>query len=361
MSISESVHRHPIKYLISSTITFTSLSVSIATYFISQQYEIKEKEHAVVLATVTADAAQAAEQQEAKISDYQRQISSVKRTIGNSTNSLDVRHLLMDPDTASSRLTRSIYNRQDRFYSRQIADGEQWVQEQTTELGLTARLIGVNEKLYQASLGRGQAKALTFYPVHLWSKKPYIKLKGYADIKQVFPFVLVQRVPHSGVSRLFSVSLNQDEEEETSDSKREHTEDELASLDYLEHLYQGDQAGMMLIQFLNIEASLSIPGKAKSRLKEVHKVGNVVYARMETTLLNVEINNLPEPEYILIREMLIVSMPKDLYVIKTMIPTTPEYDNEAISWINGWFVDFGIRTDEGNLLHVLKAASSRIH
>ena len=92
-------------------------------------------------------------------------------------------------------------------------------------------------------------------------------------------------------------------------------------------------------------------------MKEIHKVGNVVYAHLETVLNDVVVNGQPHSEFLLIREMLLVSTPTDLYVVKTLVPTAPDYSSDAIAWINGWFVDFGIRTTDGNMLNVIRAAN----
>ena len=95
-----------------------------------------------------------------------------------------------------------------------------------------------------------------------------------------------------------------------------------------------------------MQASAEFRGSAHTVLKEIQKAGNVVYAQFETVLKDVEINGKQYGEFYLLRELLLISTPEDLYIVKTLVPTAPDYGSDAIAWINGWFADFGI-PDQG--------------
>jgi hypothetical protein len=61
----------------------------------------------------------------------------------------------------------------------------------------------------------------------------------------------------------------------------------------------------------------------------------------------------------LIKEMLIIGTGGDLYVVKTVIPTPPDFSSPAIAWIGDWLMNFGIRTRDGGLFDVQRTADRR--
>jgi hypothetical protein len=123
------------------------------------------------------------------------------------------------------------------------------------------------------------------------------------------------------------------------------------TLTTLNGMYRGDAAGLMLSSLLNIEMQFaaSFRGAGHTNLKEIQKAGNVVYAQFETVLKDVEINGQRCPEFYLLRELLLISTADDLYIVKTLVPTGPEFNTDAIAWINGWFGDFGIPDQNGTI------------
>jgi hypothetical protein len=168
--------------------------------------------------------------------------------------------------------------------------------------------------------------------------------------------VLVQKVPHSMMSQLFADFTPADEPAAPGQPNSQQPgadpaptrEESLAALD---NMYRGDATGLMLSTLLNLEMQMaaSFRGAGRTNLKEIQKAGNVVYAQFETVLNNVEINNQHYPEFYLLRELLVISTADDLYIVKTLVPTGPDYGSDAIAWINGWFGDFGIPDQGGSL------------
>ena len=82
-------------------------------------------------------------------------------------------------------------------------------------------------------------------------------------------------------------------------------------------------------------------GVMRTQLVSLEKKGNVVYAQLENTLYNVTVDDEPHPEYHLVRELVLISTPSDLYIVKTLVPSA-DYRSDAPRWIMEWFGQFAI-------------------
>jgi hypothetical protein len=295
--------------------------------------------------------------------DVVRQLNSrlatIERRLGSTTDSFDVTRLLVTPKDAAKWLGHAQYFPDSRFYGRRIVATDNWQYEQASELKMMTEIAGLDLEQARRELPPQQVQAYERFPMHIWRSPQTFRIGGNFPLKVLFPMVLVQKVPHSLISQLFADFTPPDEPQPAgaTDSaltaSPAPTRDE--SLAALNSMYRGDAAGMMLSTLLSQEMQLaaSFRGSGRTNLKELQKAGNVVYAQFETVLSNMEINNQQYAEFYLLRELLIISTADDLYIVKTLVPTGPDYGSDAIAWINGWFGDFGIPDQGGALGSVL--------
>lgn len=349
MSSQEAAPRSTLRFVLPSVITTISVTTGVVMFFMNQKIDLRTEKHSLEIEQIQTDHQRQAHKYEDEIDRLKRRVSSVERTIGSSSNSLDVRQLMVHPRQASQRLASSEMFPDDEFFARKVAAGDTWRYEaRVTELELEARRRGVPARDLQELVSPQQLDQLTAFPFHMWSGGDSYVIEGQPQLSRLTPYIIVQRAPHDQISQLMVRSVRSDAAVEETDASGEAAAREELSLKELDQMYRGDQAGAMLAGFLMMEIAAGSLGNATTEMHEVHKIGNTVYAHMETTLRDVTVNGRPAREFLLIHEILIISTATDLYVVKTEIPTPPDYSSDAIAWINEWFLDFGIRTPEAS-------------
>jgi hypothetical protein len=344
----------PLTFFTSAMVGCTSVTVSVVMFFMNQRAEITNAQHELRVQEVSQEHMQKYEKVAKDYEDVVRQLNSrlatIERRLGTTSDTFDVTRLLVTPKDAAKWLGHAQYFPDARFYGRRLAATDNWVYEQSTELALMTQMIGADLETTKQSMPPQQVQAFERFPLHTWRGPQVFKFGGDLPIKQLQPLIFVQKVPHSLMPQLFADFTEEAETTEPTDPA--HPEEKAPTreetLTTLNGMYRGDAAGLMLSSLLNVEMqfAVSFRGAGHTNLKEIQKAGNVVYAQFETVLKNVEINGQHCAEFYLLRELLLISTADDLYIVKTLVPTGPEFNTDAIAWINGWFGDFGI-PDQG--------------
>lgn len=357
MGLKEAVEQHPIRHIVSAAVTTCTVTAGIVGFLMNKKAEIDAARLESMVAAVENEKrlveerhrsevdwlhrrhADALQKHTQELEAVQKQVATVQRTIGPTSEALDVRQMLVSGRQAGQRFSGSDYFAEERFFARRPTAGDGWSYFVTTELGMLAHTTGMAPEALRGELPPETARLLEAVPLHAWRHREEYRVESGEMALRIAPMIIVQHLPEGGMEKLLQEAAGSSED--TSGQSLE------------------DKSGTMLTQFLLIEAQAREPGKMRTNIGELHKVGDVVYAHIETTLQDVVVNGAPMREFLLIKELLIIGTAGELYVVKTVIPTPPDFSNPGIAWIGDWFLHFGIRTREGGLLDVHRTADRR--
>jgi hypothetical protein len=264
---------------------------------------------------------------QSRIDELDRSLSSIQRSLGSDTEYYDVGSLLVTPEEAGSLPETSLFYPEDSFYALDASQATGWTYEVTTELRVTAELLGITEQQLRENLESQSVDAWTRFPVHLW------RLGGDRPISFFDPSqdkrvdlhprteVYVQRVSHDDYLDLVTASLS----ESVADAVR-------AS-------FARDPAGWVLQDQLALEIGSS--GGLRPRIDSLQKKDALAYARVETTLPDVQEDGRELKEYYWSREWLLISGDDDLYLVKLFVADddhrSPDYGSMGV-WLDAFRV-----------------------
>lgn len=332
MGFKESIENHPLVYLVSSVVAATAVSVGVVLFLTSQKLQIIESKKALEITELKQLHTQ-------EMSSMKLRFSSIEWRLGGATDWLDVRSVVVPKQKAATLLTSSNYFDEDSFYARLPEQMSNWIYEKTTEL----KLISIVQGRDLVRLPPGVIHASTLAPaVHLWRHKRMHRIEGIEGFKAAFPFVLVQKFPHTLFSRMVGISIKGGPTvlPEVPSSRLPDVDlDKI--IPALERFYRGDAAGMFLTFQLQLEVFATMSSKTRAELTSIQKKGNLVYAQLESILEDVVVDGKKHREFYLVRELVLISTPNELFIIKTMIPT-PDHRSEHFHWISEWFGTFAI-------------------
>ena len=86
---------------------------------------------------------------------------------------------------------------------------------------------------------------------------------------------------------------------------------------------------------------LSDPAHTATSLSSVEKRGNVVYARIETTLKDVTVAGTRYEEYYFDRELIFISGRDEVFLVKTIVPSVDHRSPQA-TFINTWLLSLRV-------------------
>jgi hypothetical protein len=267
---------------------------------------------------------------QARIEELDRSLSSIKRSLGSDTEYYDVGALIVTPEGASSLPETSKYFPDDGFYALDVDLASGWTYEVTTELGMTAELLGVTEDVLRERGDPAQVDAMTRFPVHLWRLGEDRSLTYYDAVAgQRFELhprteVSLQRVSHDDYLALVEASVQSDEAKAA-----------------IRAGFARDPAGWVLQDQLALEISSS--GGLRARIDSLQKRDTIAYARVETTLPQVRFKGSDEElrEYYWSREWLLIATDDDLYLVKLFVADddhrSPDYGSVG-AWLDAFRV-----------------------
>jgi hypothetical protein len=271
----------------------------------------------------------AAEQRraQARIDELDRSLSSIQRSLGSDTEYYDVGSLIVTPEEAGSLPDTSLFFPEDRFYALDASKASDWTYEVTTELRVTADLLGITEEEFRERVGSDSVEALTRFPVHLW-RLGDDRVVSFADPVSntrvdLHPRteVYVQRVSHDDYLDLVTSSLPDGME------------------DTVRAGFARDPAGWVLQDQLALE--IGGAGGLRARIDSLQKKGALAYARVETTLPDVKEGDRELKEYYWSREWLLIAGDDDLYLVKLFVADddhrSPDYGSMGV-WLDAFRV-----------------------
>gem|GEM_PF-2678237 len=248
---------------------------------------------------------------QARINELDRSLSSIHRTLGANTQDYDVSTLVVDPADVSSLPSTSTFFPDDRFYALDVAQSTNWAYEVSSELRLTAELVGLTEDALRAQATAEQAQALTQFPVHVWrygADQPI----SYVDPESGSTFELRPRtqawVQRVNKAEYLSFILDSVPSPQPSGSTIAET---------IRDGFESDPAGWVLQDQLVSE--ITGVGSLRPRIDSLQKRDDLAYARVETVLPNVTIGDRTLAEYYWDREWFIVRTDRDMYLVKLYV------------------------------------------
>jgi hypothetical protein len=271
----------------------------------------------------------AAEQRKsgARIEELGRSLSSIQRSLGSDTEYYDVGSLVVTPEEAGSLPATSLFYPEDRFYALDASQATGWSYEVTTELRVTAELLGMTEEELREQAGASNVDAWTRFPVHLWrfgGDRSISFLDPQQDTRvNLHPRteVYVQRVSHDDYVELVTGSLSP------------------SVADAVRATFARDPAGWVLQDQLALE--ITSAGGLRARIDSLQKKGALAYARVETTLPNVQEGDRELKEYYWSREWLLIAGDDDLYLVKMFVADddhrSPDYGSMGV-WLDAFRV-----------------------
>jgi hypothetical protein len=306
---------------------------------IAQQQTVHTEEIAKLrteVESVRRDAAQELQveraRSQARIDELDRSLSSIKRSLGPDTEYYDVGALVVNPQDAASLPATSMFFPDDRFYALDPDQASGWTYEVTTELRVTADLLGLTEEeMREQVTDERQQDALTRFPVHLW------RLGDDRVLTYYDPFAdrRFELHPRTEVSLQ---RVSQDDYLELVSSALEGRTDAIAAM---RAAFTRDPAGWVLQDQLQLEIASS--GGLRPRIDSLQKRDALAYARVETTLPDVQLEGSDEElrEYYWSREWLLIGTDSDLYLVKLFVADddhrTPDYGSVG-AWLDAFRV-----------------------
>lgn len=266
-----------------------------------------------------------------KLVPLETALNSIERQVGGEKDLLPVESLIIDPADAGSVPAASKFIQQDKFYALEPDQGAGWAYSQTTELAVAAELIGIAPEELPDLLGVSR-EALTQIPVYLWRHADVKAVSGVEGLAKLPTQVMVQRLPFSALGLLADAAADQQAPTESGGS---------LDLSDLEALYRGDATGQVLRQELLLSMGLSDPAHTATSLSSVEKRGNVVYARIETTLKDVTVAGTRYEEYYFDRELIFISGHDEVFLVKTIVPSVDHRSPQA-TFINTWLLSLRV-------------------
>ena len=264
---------------------------------------------------------------QARIDQLDRSLSSIQRSLGSDTEYYNVGSLVVTPEEAGSLPATSLFYPEDGFYALDASQATGWTYEVTTELRVTAELLGMTEEQLRQRAGDSAIDAWTRFPVHLW------RLGGDRAISFLDPQqntrvnlhprteVYVQRVSHDDYLDLVTASLSP------------------GVADAVRAAFARDPAGWVLQDQLALE--ITSAGGLRARIDSLQKKGALAYARVETTLPDVQEGDRELKEYYWSREWLLIAGDDDLYLVKMFVADddhrSPDYGSMGV-WLDAFRV-----------------------
>jgi hypothetical protein len=337
MSFRESIENYPLVYLISCVVAAISVVAGAVTYYTNQKLEISESKNLLKIEKIEQKHAQ-------EISSIQQRLASIERRMGDTTDFFDVTRIMIPKEKIRGALPNATLfkDKEGRFYAFNPELDSNWAYEKTTELKLLQEISGINQEAFPKKLIESSASV----PLHMRRKKYVFNIDGVKGVKLLFPLVFVQRVPHTSFPQRIGVSLLEGGNEKHKETRLEEIKgtqdkDKARLIELLDSIYRGDAAGMYLTILLEMEFQMLLTSNIRTEISSIQKKGNVIYTRLESKFSNIIVNGEKEGEFYFTREIILVSNPDELVLIKTVIPTF-DHRSEDFQWISGWFGSFGI-------------------
>jgi len=289
---------------------------------VQSQMEQDRTTNAAALAAVQAqlsDAQRNADQQvaderarsQARIDELDRSLSSIHRSLGSSSSDYDVSKLVVDPADVGSLPATSTFFPDDGFYALDVAQSTGWTHDVSSELQLTADLLGVTAADVRAGSSPAQVDAMTRFPVQVWRYGPDVSLT-YTEPGSGTPYHLhprtqawVQRVSQDDYLALIQASAPSPQPSGST----------LAAS--IRDGFQRDPAGWVLQDQLVSE--FSGVGSLRPRIDSLQKRDDLAYARVETVLPDVQSGDQHFAQYYWDREWFIVRTAQDLFLVKLYV------------------------------------------
>jgi hypothetical protein len=328
MNVKQVIDRHPVLSALGLVFTIVSTTLGIVLPLTGQSRDN-------LAASYEARLARAERRYQADLLPLQQSLSSIQRAMGPDTEYLDVGAITVDSEEAHGLAQVQLFPG-DKFYGLPDELLAGWTYGTTTELQLLSDVTGEPPEvvLFELAPMGVTEELLTARPVHLWRGPQAHVVEGIPGLRNLYSQVLVQRASHDDVRRFLGVPSPSGPLDVPTES-----DEALAALD---RFYQGDSTGLWLL--LQLEIEVASTGNEQTELESIQKKGNLVYARFETTFSDIVVDGELYPQYFWTRELVLISTPEDLFMVKTSIPTADQ-TSEDFAWMTRWFQAFHVLSD----------------
>lgn len=322
MTIKEKIEKNPFISLIIVSLVIVSGVIAVLQYFHSKEISILEKQNLL------------------KIDELNSKLSSIKRGIGDS-DYFDIRQLFITKDDMKSVSQNLLYYESDQFYAQSNLENFIYKKYSEPELFKYENDIEPPELFY---------KLYGSMYIHQWVSNQEMIVEGVNDLKKISARIRVHKRSKEDLKGMLgelyhkvnvqNILKNYIEKNKLSDGEF----DTLNINKNLENIYDGNWSAIFLDKYLT--NSLTLPtmnSNVEYELLNVNKVGNIIYVQGLTTLKDVNINGVKYNTYYLRDEVIIASNFKDVYIIRTLVPSSdPSTRNNYFNFITEWLSNFKI-------------------
>jgi hypothetical protein len=328
----------------------------VTSYYYEQQKRELEATHALQLKQIDL-------QNTSDIHKLRSRISSIDRRLGDQKY-LDIQTFFKDKPQSTTR--DSIYISDAEIIAPDYSD--RWMYTKTTEEALIKAITGAD-----LSDDKKVGELLRKLPVHQWRGRDEFNLAG-VPIKKLFPSITVQVMPLSflqelsgKLTKLGGARVDQDLSEQVTvpstdslgvDQKspekvhehdknndeahvRNNDKDMEADAQHFVTSFQYDLTGSFFVsQLMNLQNMSSDPHVTFS-LRNIQKVGPVLYAQVIVKFEDVVVNTTWKPKLFLVREYYLISKESNLIILETnALSEIPSFVGEYFDDINQWLGGF---------------------
>jgi hypothetical protein len=227
---------------------------------------------------------------------------------------MNVEHFVLHRGDRKNVPQRSKFYPEDSFYAPELPG---WIYQKTTDIEFFMSIFGAE--------GQKQINEITsMAPVHVWTRGPMKPVGNHEVFQNFAPCIYLQRLP---VDEL-TVQLNLEAAKNSQPAR----------------LFEGDIIGSMLAEtFSNVFKKLTFTADTQAALLSVTKISDVLYCQFLVTIHNVTIDSRVLPSYFVNLEMIVISTPKNVYVISDLIPSEEPVlrgpvPAELTEWLSGFAV-----------------------
>ncbi len=319
MTIKEKIENNIVVVLMATSVAVGGVTFGVAKYYSDQR--LSNVEHALNIKM---------KELESKLASIERDVPGIKH--------FDIRGLFVS-DASSQPIDSGLsYFPEDKFYS--IKSDEYWSYSKTTEIELLKQIADIDTGGGLLAILEEKSKN---FPIHLWRSNDSFVMDNQGDKLTLFPHILLQRIPYSGVNELMGAGASfarwteEEGDYEFDAEDMESTDDVDEFLKKANEVFYQDAAGTMFLfhNFLNFQSALASKNEA-FKIKKLQKIGNVLYSQSMTEYSEVKINGISGSAFFQ-QELIIIATRDHLYSIKISLPSTePSARVPVFANVNNW-------------------------
>ncbi len=349
MGLKQTLENHIVVVAVGITLVSAGAVYKVVDFFYERERSAIEAEHRLELSKLASTHSDEIHDLKKsltyEIEGLKSRVISIERRLGGQKY-LDIRELFT-PESHREGVTHVRYIEQGDFFAPENFGN--WRHEVTTELKLIGEITGVDTNYLPQEL----VEALTAVPIFVWRGQDEYVLED-AMFEKLFPHILVQKFPLEYLSMAlkggFALAKAEQIIDETevddgsamSSISDKDIEDKI--LKGVTTMFKNDAVGtLFMMQLTSLSAVALEEPNVNFSLRNIQKVGPVLYAQIVYKISDVVVNGVPKANLFLVQEIFAISRSDSIYLLRTnIIADTPSftggYFNDVNLWLGGFYL-----------------------